>query len=416
MLDLKKTIDIATFLLTATLLACFVIFEVINGGRYIYLGLSIIVFFLKTKGRIEIKLEPYIIFNLLMIIYTMINSLWAWEPSLTVFMAKRLTVTFACFVLVYLAYSQEENTTLLMSAFKWSGYIVMIYTIKYYGISRLVNMLLDSERMNGEIGNSNMFGIAIAYGCLFELIEIARKKRPTFSCILLIPALLVISVTQSRKAILVIAVGSILIFCAYFIDINNMFITIFHIVVFCIIASIVVTYFKNSILFGGIFKRLTYLVNYTVGKGDVGASIRARDLMIKYGLEQFFQNPIGGVGIGNASLVLKFYGNIFYDYLHNNYIELLCCGGIIGFLIYYSRFIYMIMVLIKNVWNKSSDYFPCLIIMILILVFDYGHVTYYVKSDQIYFVLLFLQIKNITANRLPEPTIGKKLKYQYIKL
>ena len=415
MLDLDKTIDIVALLLTATLLACFVIFEVINGGRYIFLALSIILFFLKTKGRIEMKLEPYIVFNLLMIIYTAINSLWALDPALTLFMAKRLTVTFACFVLVYFSYSQEKNTTLLMSAFKWSGYIVMIYTIKYYGINRLVNMLLDSERMNGEIGNSNLFGIAIAYGCIFELIEIANKKRPTLSCVLLIPAFLVISVTQSRKAILIIIVGTILVFCAYFIDVNNMFKTIFHLVVFCIIACLLTTFFKNSVLFSGIYKRLTYLINYTIGNGEVGSSIKARDLMIKYGLEQFFKNPIGGVGIGNAKLVLLLYGNIFYDYLHNNYIELLCCGGIIGFLIYYSRFAFMLLILVKNVWNKSKDFFPCIIIMVLILVFDYGHVTYYVKSDQIYYVLLFLQIKNIAANRLPESTIREKAKYQYIK-
>lgn len=415
MLDLDKVIDRVTFILTAILLACFVIFDVINGGRYIYLGLSIIVFFLKTKGKIEYKLEPYYVFNILMIVYTLINSLWAWEPSLTIFMAKRLIVTFGCFVLIYLAYSRDGDSNLLMSAFKWSGYIVMIYTIKYYGFSRLINMLLDSERMMGELGNSNLFGIAIAYGCIFELIEMAKKKGFTLSCPLIIPSFLVICVTQSRKALLIVVIGTILVFCAYYIDINNILLTIFYIILFLIFARLIIYFFSNSVLFSGIFKRLTYLVNYAVGEGEVGGSLRSRDLMIKYGWEQFLLHPIGGVGIGNAGPVSLIYGSVYFDYLHNNYIELLCCGGIVGFMVYYSRFIFMLLLLVKNMWNKKSDFLPCFIILVLILIFDYGHVTYYIKSDQIYFVLLFLQIRNISADRISESTIGKKSRYQYIK-
>jgi len=147
-----------------------------------------------------------------------------------------------------------------------------------------------------------------------------------------------------------------------------------------------------------------------LGEGEVGLSAKARSDMIRFGWHYFLENPLGGIGIGNATAI---YGS----YLHNNYIELLCCGGIIGFVIYYSRYLFLLCSIIRNINicnNKKESIYPCFILLSILLILDYGRVTYYTKPSQIYFVLLFLQIKSIRFTRERIKSSGDScLKYIY---
>jgi len=395
---------------TTILISCFAIFDVIPGGRYIYLTISIILLILKTKGKLEIKFESYYFFNILMIIFVFLSSLWALYPSLSIIMAKRMLEMFICFSCVYIAYSVDEDTVSLMRCFKWSGYIITFYQFQHYGFNRLYQMLMNSERMTNEIGNINMFGAMIAFSCLFDFIEIGRKKKLTISCPLVIPSILIISATQSRKSILIIIIGIVLVFLFYYVDFNNLLNTFISFLILLLICYVGFYLLLNSPLFSGLNNRMTMMINMFLGEGEVGLSAKARSDMIRFGWHYFLENPLGGIGIGNATAI---YGS----YLHNNYIELLCCGGIIGFVIYYSRYLFLLCSIIRNINicnNKKESIYPCFILLSILLILDYGRVTYYTKPSQIYFVLLFLQIKSIRFTRERIKSSGDScLKYIY---
>lgn len=398
-IDLEKFTKPISTVLTAVLIACFNIFDVIPGGKVIYLGLSVIVFLVKTQGHFDLEVEPYYIFNILMVVFSAASVIWAMEPYYAKDISERMLITFLCFVFVYLAYKPEKDTTSLMRSFKWGGYIIMLYQIKYYGMSGILAMLTSAERMNNDIGNVNMFGMAMAYGCVIELLEMAEKKKLTFSCPLMIPSLLVISATQSRKAMLIIAFGILMIYLFYFFRLKNIVKSMVITGIFIFICYFLYLFMVNSPIFSGIIKRMEFLINAVTGEGDVGSSAESRQQMIDIGWEQFLKTPILGAGMDNGKVVAYIASRGKFDgYLHNNFIELLCDGGIVGFLIYYSRFVYFGYMLVYYMHSKSKDYYPCLILSVIILLMDYGHVTYYIKSDQIYFVLLFLQVCNLTKN------------------
>lgn len=391
MIDLNTFNDWICEILTTILISCFAIFDIIPGGRYIYLSISIIVLFLKTKGKIEIRFEAYYFFNILMIVFVFLSSLWALYPSLSLLMAKRMSEMFICFSCVYIAYSTDEDTISLMRCFKWSGYIIALYQLNHYGFNRLYQMLMNSERMTNELGNINMFGAMIAFSCLFEFIEIGRKKKLTISFPLVFPSILLISATQSRKSIIIIIIGIVLVFLFYYVDLSNLISTFINFLVLLLICFVGIYLLFNSPLFSGLNNRMTMIINMFFGDGNIGLSAQARSDMIRFGWQCFMENPLGGIGIGNATAV---YGS----YLHNNYIELLCCGGMIGFIVYYSRYLFLLYTIIINLYicnNKEDSIYPCFILSIIFLILDYGRVTYYTKPSQIYFVLLFLQIKSM---------------------
>ena len=80
------------------------------------------------------------------------------------------------------------------------------------------------------------------------------------------------------------------------------------------------------------------IVNYLTGTGYIDHSTAVRDQMRRVGLQVFKENPIVGIGFGNTYL----YGVEDYSYFHDNYVEVLSSGGILGFIIYYGMYGYII--------------------------------------------------------------------------
>ena len=116
--------------------------------------------------------------------------------------------------------------------------------------------------------------------------------------------------------------------------------------------------------------------------------------MIEAGWIQFLKSPILGIGVGNAGLAARTVGiQDFWAYLHNNYIELLCGGGIIGFSIYYAKYVYVFVRYIQLKEHLGDLLYPCVIIYIIKLILDYGLVSYFEKPYEIHFLLLYLPVK-----------------------
>ena len=415
-MESNKFLDGCASVLTALLIASYTIFTVIPGGRYVSLVLSISVLFLKTRGKIELSFEPYYFFALSMAAFCFVSSFWAIVPSLSIEKARDMGATFIYFLFIFLAYKDDKDTWSLMRCFKWSGYIVTFYLIRMLGVRALLNMLMDSERMNADLGNVNTLGLAIAYGCVFEFLEIGRFKRFSISTPFLIPAVIVIAATQSRKALLILAMAFVLIFCSYGLSINRIFRSLLRLVVISVIAYALIVFLRSAPLFSGIYHRMMLLINSLTGEGDVGYSIIERKQMIQIGWEQFLRTPILGIGIGNAGEIMLIYNDVFYEYLHNNYIELLCCGGIVGFVVYYSRYLYLAYRMIRYRQDFRDDFIPCLILSLIFLVMDYGFVSYYDKSSQMFFALLFLQVRSKRKENKPlaPQMTNNKHKYEYL--
>ena len=415
MINSEKVIDWFAMALTALLYASFTIFQLISGGRYVFITLAAAVLLLKSRGRAALELNPYYLFNIALIIYAAASSLWAWDSYYSLELAKRMLDTFLCSVLIYMAYQEDRSPSQLTLSCKLGGYIVMLYTIMYFGPRQLLLMLLNEVRVEGNIANSNTLGMVIAYSCVFEFLEIAQKKRLTWTFPLLFPSLIVIAATQSRKSLLIVAAGFIMTACYYAFNPRQKIRSILRIAFFALLAVYMVISLQHIPVFSGIVSRMTLIINFLNGNVGVGYSIRERSQMIQLGMEQFLKTPVGGIGFGNAVVLTSRYNDVIYTYLHNNFVELLCCGGLIGFILYYSRYIYIFWMMMKNIQYKNPDFVTCGILAIIIIVMDYGFVSYYDKMMQVFHVLMFLQVHAIArkediSEKMPAPLMCKYIR------
>ena len=157
-----------------------------------------------------------------------------------------------------------------------------------------------------------------------------------------------------------------------------------------VLATITTYFILKAPIFSGVLERMEGLWNGLSGNGAIDYSTYVRNRMALVGLEQFKETPILGMGMGNTHYLSQ--AEVGLDtYLHNNFVELLAGGGIIGFAIYYSIYIF----LFKNFWcyrrYKDNEYGICLVMMIVLFLMDFGRVSYFSKIQYIYIMLFFLE-------------------------
>lgn len=136
------------------------------------------------------------------------------------------------------------------------------------------------------------------------------------------------------------------------------------------------------------------MINSFTGKGKVDSSTIERKTYIEAGVKQFLKTPILGIGVNNSQYITLMETNK-ETYLHNNFVELLACTGIIGFVLYYSIFVYLLHNLFKYVKDDKSIAIISFIILAVNIILDYGVVSYYEKNTYIYILLAMVTIENL---------------------
>ena len=115
-------------------------------------------------------------------------------------------------------------------------------------------------------------------------------------------------------------------------------------------------------------------------------STRERQQMIEEGLKQFHETPILGIGIGATSYItMQFLGRA--TYLHNNYVELLASGGLIGTLLYYVPILKVGVENWKNRKKSIANQFG-FIIVVIIIINDFAAVQYFSKISYVLFAIV----------------------------
>lgn len=134
-------------------------------------------------------------------------------------------------------------------------------------------------------------------------------------------------------------------------------------------------------------------VNGRVGTTD--KSLIERNYYMNEAMTLFAEHPAFGYGGNNFVTYMreKKYRHVAYS--HNNYTEILCTLGVVGFVIYYSYWIWAIIKLIRikrstndDSVKKYSELF--LSVLLLLLILDYGNVSYTLEFNM--FILCIVDI------------------------
>ena len=242
--------------------------------------------------------------------------------------------------------------------------------------------------------NSNVVGVLCAMSVVVNFYYMVKERRVHWWSVFFVIGIIMVSATGSRQALAVMAGG--LVFFAFLAAIRDKSPTeILLVVLFGLVFVFVIFILLSSLpAFTGIYKRVLHLLSAVTGVGKTDHSATTRLALIDVGFEQFKRKPILGVGMGSGHLVAWKYLQRFY-YLHNNYVEIMAGGGIVGFLIYYSIYFYIFANMIRYRKNVTIETLVCATILVMALVEDYASVSYYSKETYFYLMIGMLTVEKL---------------------
>ena len=416
---LRKVGNALIFVLTMALFVLFILFDTYSWGKFAFLGISAVILVLgvwMNHGKIVFRFTPYVPINILFIGFALVSSLWAIDSSDSAVMARTLFRIFVCAYAMYITYlnTPELNETVLLKAVMWAGYIVAIYSLVFYGLDEMIAAgSKASLRVENDFANVNTIGMACALSCVIQInLRSLRPKDHFFpSAFFMIPSVVVIAATQSRKALVFLIAGVL----GYAVvkaqkSRKNALAKIGKILLGVLVLGLVAYWILQLDFFNGMRERMESMLNAVLGNGRVDHSTMLRNQLKDLGLEWFLKYPIGGVGVGNPHILASQYYS-FDAYLHNNFVELLCGGGIIGFCLYYAIYVYLFIQLWKyrKVDPQRVAFFA--LWLGLMLAMNYGMVTYYSKAQNFYLMIHFVNVFNL-KRKAEQPCVSEELSAQ----
>ena len=268
--------------------------------------------------------------------------------------------------------------------------VLRITELGIFSTALAVTLLSLGTITQGRLGvgteiNSNVLAILSVCGAILTmyLYKIEKLGRVA-NWFRLVFYVLVILLTGSRKGLIMIPVAVVVI---QVMDGKNIFKLLRNALIGALVMVVLYHLIMNvEVLYKITGVRLQNLLEYLAEGSTTEASLSDRDLLPKLGMEYFKQNPWTGYGFdcfklvsGKSSNGRVPIGQVGF-YSHNNYVELLFGGGIIGFVLYYIPIIYLMIKLLKSLPN--AKHMPYLLaIMVSRLMVEYAYVSYYERLD-----------------------------------
>jgi len=352
--------------------------------------------FLITQRELFIN-SGYVMWTIVFLVYCTVSCFWAVSTSLAINALKNMMVKALLLIILSSILRTKADIERLLKI------IVLICSINaIYLLVENVDMLFGGDIGNrlGTEGdwNANTIGMMMAFASivLVYLMERQKSKIYKFLCVMLILFLVFVSfVTGSRKAFLMVIAG----LSAFLILSANKKIKWLVFLIICgVSVGVYSLVMSEPYLYSVLGRRLEGLMASIIGVGTVDGSTETRELYIKVGIQVFEDNFLVGCGLDCFRVLNR---NISGDamYAHNNYVEILADLGILGALIYYWMYVIILSRLFKKLRNGGLLTKLFIVLMGLLIILDYGCVSYNSYLFQILILISFNWL-NICKNDL----------------
>src|SRR5690625_3963952 len=330
----------------------------------------------------KMYLHSYFFFTLLLIVQSYFFSYngISIDPQTSLKMTSTITINFVVALAVYNYILLNDNLNKTLFLFANIGLLFTVFitvlSLDTLFIGRLGTNISFIIFGNEVIYNANTISIIAGFSFLIYLYRFIFNKS-IITIFLLIWLIIIILLTGSRKGLFLLILGTPLLI--FLLNPkkrirNVLFGGLCIIVLYVLIMNI-------TILYNIIGYRMEALVNIVLGEQVEEASVNTRKIFVERGWDYFLLKPWTGYGLDNFRNLPGSYGT----YSHNNYIELLISGGVFSFIFYYAIRIF---VLVKLFINRSNNKINQLlfVILLLLLLIEYGLVDYYIRIYIILFV------------------------------
>lgn len=378
--------------LTVFLLFSFTSLNMVTWGRYAFLAISFAIFLISSSkycGGVKFTVKPFHVFLFIFACYCALTALWSQAPQRAITKATTLFYILISFSLIYCHFQKYNSITTLLVILKWSGYFLVFFTFMAFGFEGILKAA-EAERLGSAFTNTNTIAMAAAIACVIQIWELIEKGI-SLNALFLIPPIMIVAATQSRKAFLIIIIGLFVIVFLKNIDNKKFYMTVLKFIISMVIFISAFLLLSKIPIFAGLTERIYTMIEGFKGGKDADHSTLIRLKMIEIGMIEFKKHPVLGIGMDNILIIIKAKLGT-KSYSHNNFVDLLSGGGIIGFIIYYAMYIYFLYNLFKyrNIDKRMFRISVSLIFSMLIT--DYGNVSYYDKLQWFYIMILFINI------------------------
>lgn len=367
--------------------------------RFIYLAYGLLCLFYLFFISWNIKLYSETFWLMAYLAFGIISLLWA-EDVNTAFSRVRGVFLLLVFVIFATTYAiQERSPIMFIYALIVGALSLSVYMFVIYGFSGMMTaMRTGNGRIGSEINNVNAIGNSLAVG-MVATIGMAVFYKKWAVLLLLFPMVMSMIITGSRTAVLSLLAGVLtIVLLAQRSRKNPIQKTLGAIVL--LIGVWAAT--RNFPATRELVLRLENALFFFTGKQSVfkESSVEMRMDFIELGWQAFLRSPIWGNGIGCAGYAIQEEYNKV-TYLHNNYIEILASGGIIGFILYYTPYVLVFRSLRNWIFNYKVTN-PIIGVSFALLVSKMiGHMGTVMYYSKIEYVLIALWITVSRTEYLP---------------
>ncbi len=394
-----KRFSITDLLLMLLYMSLFLISSESINGNYISLfaaALAILIPIIGSfegKGRLSLhvgNVTVYHVWLFVFIVFCYVSSIWAIRPSLAITKGNSILKNSVCVILIYIYYSEKKSIKDFLRIIMYGGYAIVIFSILFFGIDSFNDILTTSSRLNSDYLNQNTLGMLSAFTIIINLYFILYYKEGKLAFVFAIISMIVIAAAGSRKSILELGMGIFLLIIMRFYSGRNAFKSLVKIIISLAIVIIIGYFILRMPMFDFVNTRLENVIHQLTGTGNTDYSVRSRALLNELGINIFLKHPFIGIGIDCARIpAFQVTGEDWY--LHNNYIELLADGGIVGFCLFYSIYAIIFVKFIKYKKYRDAEYDISLILMVVQFILGYAYVSYYSRETYFYLLLYFLE-------------------------
>ncbi len=366
----------------------------------ILLGFLLGLVFLVTTclSRYTISVPREFIIYIIWLFICLASSIMANDLNLTLSKLLTLLQIGLMFLILFNVCLWNKNISVPLYAFLLAAILnIPVALYQYY--------TLGIERPAGLVKNANILGLVMVLGLfsisIFYLTDILRKKGIKIFKYVLWPSLFFCSYTAflsgSKKAIVGVGFGALGFLYAYFQEVQSRY---FKIILTSILGTFFLFLFVSALNHSLVEHRFEESLDFFKTRG-YKSSVAYDSTSLRYayaiaGLKMFRENPILGVGLNNFSKNVKKFSpmrGIHKTYAHNNYIEILACTGLMGFLTYFGIYLSIIFRIkrgLRNQIDKKAAKLQVLLMLafFFLLFFDMVAVTYYEKIPWIWFSMI----------------------------
>ncbi len=354
------------------------------------LVLAALIFFNRIKG----KMSFFVGWATAFFLFCILSCLWSMETEPAFASLRTLFLIFVVHILLAELIIDKKDLDKILFANFLALLFVALYILFTMDLSQIGEDRIGVDTLN-EYWNANDIGMKMCVGLGFSLyfaIKNKSKWKRLFYGVCTTLFIILGLFTGSRKALLMIMFLVVLVF--WLKAKRHRFL-----VLLSALAAAIGLYFL-TINIESLYNVLGYRMEQMIEglfKGETeDGSFNHRQTMIELGWKWFCDKPLLGYGLSNFRILHK--GTFgFETYSHNNFIEILVSGGVVGFAIYYSIYVYIFVKLWRLVF-KEKDLTAIILFSLNIctLVLQIALVSF---ATTLFNVLLMLGVVYVKLNR-----------------